>query len=49
MFGRSKKMRDSLTRTRQSFFGRVAGLFGANDVTEELWEQLEELLIQAKS
>jgi len=47
MFGRSRKLRDSLTRTRQSFFGRVAGLFGANDVTEELWEQLEELLIQA--
>jgi fused signal recognition particle receptor len=47
MFGRSRKIKDSLTRTRQSFFGRVAGLFGANDVTEELWEELEELLIQA--
>ncbi len=47
MFGRSNKIKDSLTRTRQSFFGRVAGLFGANEVTEELWEELEELLIQA--
>jgi len=47
MFGRSRKIKDSLTRTRQSFFGRVAGLFGANEVTEELWEELEELLIQA--
>ncbi|MGA9350710.1 MAG: signal recognition particle-docking protein FtsY [Anaerolineae bacterium] len=47
MFGRSEKIKDSLTRTRQSFFGRVAGLFGANEVTEELWEELEELLIQA--
>ena len=47
MFGRSKKMKDSLTRTRQSFFGRVAGLFGANNVTEERWEELEELLIRA--
>jgi fused signal recognition particle receptor len=47
MFGRSRKLKDSLTRTRQSFFGRVAGLFGANEVTEELWEELEELLIQA--
>jgi len=47
MFGRSKKIRDSLTRTRQSFFGRVTGLFGANDITAGLWEELEELLIQA--
>ena len=47
MFGRSGKIKDSLTRTRQSFFGRVAGLFGSNEVTEELWEELEELLIQA--
>ena len=47
MFGRSGKIKDSLTRTRQSFFGRVAGLFGANEVTEELWEELEQLLIQA--
>ena len=47
VFGRSEKIKDSLTRTRQSFFGRVAGLFGANEVTEELWEELEELLIQA--
>lgn len=47
VFGRSGKIRDSLTRTRQSFFGRVASLFGANEVTEELWEELEELLIQA--
>jgi fused signal recognition particle receptor len=47
MFGRSRKLKDSLTRTRQSFFGRVVGLFGANEVTEELWEELEELLIQA--
>jgi fused signal recognition particle receptor len=47
MLGRSGKLKDSLTRTRQSFFGRVAGLFGANEVTEELWEELEELLIQA--
>ena len=47
MFDRSRKLKHSLTRTRQSFFGRVAGLFGANEVTEELWEALEDLLIQA--
>lgn len=47
MFGRSKKMADSLTRTRQSFFGQITRLFGANAITEETWEELEELLILA--
>ncbi len=47
VFGRSKKIKDSLTRTRQSFFGRITGLFGAKEVTEELWEELEELLVLA--
>ena len=47
VFGRSDKIKDSLTRTRQSFLGRVAGLFWAKEVTQELWEELEELLIQA--
>jgi len=47
MLKRSRKVERSLTRTRQSFFGRIAGLFGRNEVTEELWGELEELLIQA--
>ena len=47
LFGRSKKMQDSLTRTRQSFFGQITRLFGANEITEETWEELEELLILA--
>ncbi len=47
MLKRSRKVEQSLTRTRQSFFGRIAGLFGRNEVTEELWGELEELLIQA--
>lgn len=37
----------ALERTRQSFFGRVSGLFRGTDVTEELWESLEEVLIGA--
>lgn len=40
-------MQSSLTRTRQSFFGRIAGLFAQSDITEETWEELETLLIQA--
>jgi fused signal recognition particle receptor len=42
-----KKIKESLTRTRNSFFGQIAGLFGANEITDELWDELEALLIQA--
>ncbi|RLT40162.1 MAG: signal recognition particle-docking protein FtsY [Chloroflexi bacterium] len=37
----------ALERTRTSIFGRVTGLFGGSDVTEELYESLEEVLIGA--
>ncbi|MGQ9627238.1 MAG: signal recognition particle-docking protein FtsY [Anaerolineae bacterium] len=47
IFGRSDKLKESLTRTRQSFFGRITGLLGANEITPELWEKLEELLVLA--
>ncbi|MGC9333993.1 MAG: signal recognition particle-docking protein FtsY [Anaerolineae bacterium] len=47
MFRRSKKLRDSLTKTRRSFFGQIAGLLGAGEITEETWEDLEALLVQA--
>jgi fused signal recognition particle receptor len=43
----SRTLRDSLARTRGSFFGQIAGLLGASDVTDELWDDLEALLIQA--
>ena len=42
-----KKLSDSLSKTRQSFFGRVVRLLAGGDITEEMWEELEELLIQA--
>lgn len=41
------KLWDSLARTRGSFFGQVAELFGASTVNDELWDDLEALLIQA--
>jgi fused signal recognition particle receptor len=43
----SRKLRESLARTRGSFFGQITGLLGASDVTDELWDDLEALLIQA--
>ncbi|UCC53512.1 MAG: signal recognition particle receptor subunit alpha, partial [Anaerolineaceae bacterium] len=42
-----KNLRDSLSRTRQSVFGQIAGVLGAGDITDETWEDLEALLIQA--
>jgi len=42
-----KKLAESLTKTRRGFFGQVMQLFGANGITEETWEDLEALLIQA--
>ena len=51
LFGRSPKTdeatNEALTRTRKSFFGRIGSLFGGGDITEELWESLEEVLIGA--
>ena len=37
----------TLDRTRRSFFGRVVGLFSGSEITEEMWESLEEVLIGA--
>jgi len=44
---KSGSLRDSLARTRGSFFGQIAGLFGASTINDELWDDLEALLIQA--
>ena len=41
------KIQASLAKTRQGFFGRINTLFQANEVTDEMWDELEELLIQA--
>ncbi len=42
-----KKLQNSLAQTRNSFFGRIAGLFREEHITEDTWEQLEVLLLQA--
>nr|WP_290667731.1 signal recognition particle-docking protein FtsY [Ardenticatena sp.] len=46
IFKRAKSIRESLAKTRQSVFGQVASLFGAGDIDDLFWEELEELLIQ---
>ncbi|MFP3895430.1 MAG: signal recognition particle-docking protein FtsY [Anaerolineales bacterium] len=47
MLGSVAGLKTSLTKTRQSFFGRIGGLFHGDQVTGETWEELEALLIQA--
>ncbi|RLC79857.1 MAG: signal recognition particle-docking protein FtsY [Chloroflexi bacterium] len=37
----------SLEKTRVNFFGRITGLLRGARITEEMWEELESLLIQA--
>ena len=36
-----------LARTRKSTFGKIAAFFGAGDITEATWDELEALFIQA--
>ena len=42
-----EKIKESLSRTRSSVFGQINTLFGGSEITDELWEDLEALLIQA--
>lgn len=40
------KIKEKLTRTRNQFVGQVKNLLGKGEITEELWCELEEALIQ---
>jgi fused signal recognition particle receptor len=40
-------LEEGVKRSRASFFGRMAVLLGRTEVTDELWDELEELLIAA--
>jgi len=42
-----KNIRDTLSRTRQSVFGQIVNVFGGGEITEETWEDVEALLLQA--
>ncbi len=39
--------RQGLSKTRQSFFGRISQLLGNTEIDEDTWEDMETLLIQA--
>lgn len=41
------RWRNGLSRTSKAAFGRVASLLGATQITDETWDDLEALLIQA--
>jgi fused signal recognition particle receptor len=41
------KWRSGLAKTSKSTFGRLATLFGATEITQDTWDDLEALLIQA--
>ncbi len=47
IFDRFRRIDQSLRRTRESFFGRLSGVFQRKSIDEGLWDDLEELLIQA--
>jgi fused signal recognition particle receptor len=47
VFRRSKTIRDSLTKTRHGFFGQITGLLAGGQITDETWDDLEALLVQA--
>ena len=39
------KLEQSLTKTRSGVLGRIGAIFQANEITDDLWEELEETLI----
>ncbi|MBZ0310686.1 MAG: signal recognition particle receptor subunit alpha, partial [Anaerolineae bacterium] len=36
-----------LAKTRQAFFGRIAQMMGNTTITEDTWDEMEALLLQA--
>lgn len=41
------KWKEGLTRTSKAAFGQIATMLGATEVSDELWDDLEALLVQA--
>src|SRR3712207_5258287 len=42
---RDQKLQEGLERSRRGFFGQMAAVFEREEITDETWEDLEELLI----
>ena len=47
MLDKFASLRDGLAKTRDAVFGRVVTLLGQSEITPDLWDELEALLIQA--
>jgi fused signal recognition particle receptor len=47
VLSRFLKLDKGVEKTRQSFFGRISGLFAREQIDDDLWDELEELLIGA--
>jgi fused signal recognition particle receptor len=41
------RWKEGLSRTSKVAFGRLAGMFGVTEINDDVWEELESLLIQA--
>ena len=41
------KWRSGLAKTSKTAFGRLASILGATEITQDTWDELEALLIQA--
>ena len=41
------KWKEGLARTSKAAFGQIANLFGATEIKDDMWDELEALLIQA--
>lgn len=41
------RWRSGLSKTSKAAFGRLAGLLGATEITDDTWDELEALLVQA--
>jgi fused signal recognition particle receptor len=44
---RKEQWTTGLSRTRKSAFGKIANLLGVSEITEEIWQDIEAMLIQA--
>ena len=47
MENQNKKWLNGLAKTRKSTFGRIASFFGASEISDDTWEDLESLFIQS--
>ena len=47
IFSRREKTHQGLTRSREGWFSRLAGLLARDRVDEQVWEEAEELLLEA--